>query len=202
MSGVGSSRPLGSVGQANSNWLLVVGVWRGTMIKAYIGDAKVWMRVALELHGPNAKAFAEGKLGLRVYPHANQLNVAAVCAGYAFELVIKALIRGGLKEPTDGHMPRDVLKQMSPCLQNRVRSMIVAHGWVRPDHFICFLREDFCHKDRKYWNRPKEGGPAKGQAIFEGPHSIPGLAPLFADLAELALGLADQEDWPGLARIR
>lgn len=172
------------------------------MIKAYIGDAKVWMRVALELHCPNAKAFTEGTLRCRIYPHANELNVAAVCAGYAFELVIKALIRGGLKEPTGGHMPEDVLEQMSPCLQDGVSSLIVAHGWVRPETFIRFLREDFCHRDRKYWNRPIEGGPARGQAIFEGPDSIPGLAPLFNDLADLALGLADQEDWPGLARMR
>ena len=37
------------------------------------------------------------------YPRANELNVAAVCAGYAFEFIFKVLVKAGGGQPKGVH---------------------------------------------------------------------------------------------------
>ena len=63
------------------------------------GDAQVWMDMSVRLYNN-----ARDKKGAR-YPKENELNVAYVCAGYAFELVFKILVdlSGTIPAPKGAH---------------------------------------------------------------------------------------------------
>ena len=80
------------------------------MLKLEWGDAKVWMDTAAALYRQvisNPNGFPHKRSG---YPDVNQLNVAAVCAGYAFELIFKVLVRACGKQPPGEHKPERVLR--------------------------------------------------------------------------------------------
>ena len=56
-------------------------------ISLWLGDSQVWMKTALE----KDKSSGRGQSGVEV--DSNELNVAHVCVGLAFELVLKALAK-------------------------------------------------------------------------------------------------------------
>ena len=56
-------------------------------IATWLGDSQIWMATAVE----NGRASGRGRGGDATNHHA--LNVAHVCVGLAFELVLKALAR-------------------------------------------------------------------------------------------------------------
>ena len=95
------------------------------------------------------------------YPWGNELNVAAVCAGYAFELIFKVMVRvrGGQPEPK--HEPSEAyrkLAELAPGDCTEVKRIITSHGWKDASEFLTYLDEHLCDKDRKYWIKPPKGG--------------------------------------------
>ena len=124
------------------------------MLKLDWGDAKVWMDTAGTLYSravSNPEKFPHKRMG---YPGGNQLNVAAVCAGYAFELIFKVLVRAGGAQPKGVHPPSVAYKCLDVEGRAEVDRIIADHGWKSSDEFLECLDADLCHKDRKYWMRP------------------------------------------------
>ena len=86
------------------------------MLKLDWGDAQVWMDTAKVLYMRNAGSPEDALRKRAGYPHGNELNVAAVCAGYAFELIYKVLVKVG------GNNQNDAQTQRRACEPRRGRS--------------------------------------------------------------------------------
>ena len=72
-------------------------------IRVWLGDSRVWMRVAIEL----AKEDPVGS------GNHSELNVAHVCAGFALELALKALTKSEGREVTPKHGGRRLYDGLS-----------------------------------------------------------------------------------------
>ena len=132
----------------------------------------------------------------------NELNVAAVCAGYAFELLFKVLVKAGRDElPKALHEPSVAYEHLTREDKVEIDRIIVDHGWNEPAELLGFLDKDLCDKDRKYWMRPPNGGDAKGVFHFCGRRGTDALKRLHRELSEVAIKRIDDrqvyEDWPG-----
>ena len=172
------------------------------MLKAYLGDSKVWMELANELYLRNVPDVETAFHGLRGFPGLNEVNVAAVCAGYAFELLFKTLLRAEQGEPDPVHPASLTYGRLDSGVQAEVGAIAARHGWARIEEFMDFLDKDLCSPARKYWMRPVKGGPARGRFILSGRARIDALWRLHSDLANLARRRISEgpvaEDWPGL----
>lgn len=172
------------------------------MLKAYLGDAKVWMEIADELYERNVPDAGIESCGLAGFPGLNEVNVAAVCAGYAFELLFETLLRADQKEPEGVHPPSRTYARLEQSVQAEVSAIAARHGWARIDEFMDYLDNDLCKPARKYWMRPTNGGPARGRLELSGRGRIDALSHLHGDFVELALRRISEgramEDWPGL----
>ena len=83
------------------------------------------MSVAEDLYLRNAKN-PEGFLQDRgEFPKTNEMNVAAVCAGYAFELIFEVLVRAAGGKPDPRHPPRDADNKLQEVGDGR---NVLAHG--------------------------------------------------------------------------
>ncbi len=168
------------------------------MLKTRWGDAQVWMRTAADFYGRNEDAFQRGPSG---YPRTSELNVAAVCAGYAFELVYKVLVEASGGESTAVHRPSAAHNKLGENDRVEVERIVSEHGWSIRD-FLCYLDEKLCHGDRKYWMKPAK--PAKGAAPVRfhigGRYGLDELGKLHAQLSDLAMRRINEtrhEVWPG-----
>ena len=166
------------------------------MLKLYWGDAKAWIGVAKKLYTPNV----ESSLERAGYPHTNELNVAGVCAGYAFELIYKVLVEVSGQIPRGVHWPRVAHEKLDKQDRKEVEWIINNHGWDVSE-FLDYL-DTLCHGNRKYWMRPRppETGLAKGSFRIGGRSSFDELEKLHTDLSSLAMKRINEtrhEDWPG-----
>ena len=155
----------------------------------YYGDAVVWMAQASELHGQlSGDLYGE---------EANKANVAAVCAGLAFELIFKVLVRAGGKEPHDVlHKPSRAFAMLDREAQHAVERAALKHGWSSVTTLLDYLDDDLCTPQRRYWWRPLQGGSATSRYPLQGPRTIPGLHGLHKDLCDLARQqMPTNEDW-------
>ena len=172
------------------------------MLKCDWGDAKVWMDTAEKLYLRNvgdSKEFSD--IRMSGYPHGNELNVAAVCAGYAFELIFKVLVKASGKQPKARHEPSVAYKNLAEQDRVEVDRIIVNHGWNDSRELLSYLDERLCHRDRKYWMRTPSGGNARAVFSFGERIGIDALKRLHRELSELAIRrINDQEVyemWPG-----
>ena len=174
------------------------------MLKLEWGDAQVWMDTAATLYMRNA-ANLEAQHRQPGYPWGNELNMAAVCAGYAFELIYKVLVRVGGEQPAGLHEPSQAHSRLAPEERTEVERIITSHGWKDASELLAHLDEHLCDKNRKYWMRPPppRGGTAQGVFHFGGRKGLDALQRLHKDLSALALKRINErdvyEDWPGIA---
>ena len=174
------------------------------MLKLDWGDAQIWMDTAEMLYLRNFES-SQGILPRAGYPSTNELNVAAVCAGYAFELIFKVLARAGHNQPDPVHEPSVAYKRLVPEDKVVVDKIIVNHGWNDSDEFLAHLDKSLCHRDRKYWMRPKRGGNVQGMFHFGGRKSMDALKRLHKELSDFAIKRIEDNpdfygDWPGTAQ--
>ncbi|MCY4420207.1 MAG: hypothetical protein OXC42_03000 [Gammaproteobacteria bacterium] len=172
------------------------------MLKLDWGDAQIWMEIAEMLYLHNVKNSKEFPHKLTGYPRGNELNVSAVCAGYAFELIFKVLAKVGNNQPKSKHDSSAAYKHLAPEDKVRVDRIIVNHGWSNSTEFLEYLDKNFCHGDRKYWMRPPSGGKAKVVFNFGGRKGMDALKKLHKELSELAIKRINEnqevfEYWPG-----
>lgn len=171
------------------------------MLKLDWGDAQVWMDTAEMLYlrsiGNPQKPLRRGG-----YPHTNKLNVATVCAGYAFELIFKVLARAGGNQPEPVHNPSAAYEHLTKEDKDAVDRIILEHRWNDSGEFLTYLDEVLCDRDRKYWGRPPKGGNPQAVFSFGGRKGIDVLRKLHKELSELAIKRIEDnpevyEDWPG-----
>ena len=151
------------------------------MNKLAWGDAQVWMDTSVRLHN-NA-----GEIDGARYPKENELNVAYVCAGYAFELVFKILVELSGSIPAPKHEPSVAFGKMAGKYRTEVKRIVINHGWKDIGPFLYHLDNNLCHKDRKYWMRPPRGGPASGSFQLGGIRGIISLSQLHGALSNFIL---------------
>ena len=151
------------------------------MNKLAWGDAQVWMDASVRLYNN-----ARDEKGAR-YPKENELNVAYVCAGYAFELVFKILVDLSGTIPTAKHEPSVAFGKMAVKYRTEVKRIVTKHGWKDIGTFLDHLDNNLSHKDRKYWMRPPQGGPAKASFQLGGIRGINALSQLHGALSNFVL---------------
>ncbi len=177
------------------------------MLKLEWGDAQVWMNVAEDLYLRNAKNPKDFLRSRGGFPKTNEMNVAAVCAGYAFELIFKVLVRAAGGKPNPKHAPRDAYNKLSGLGTGDVRAevdrIVADHGWDEPDHFLEYL-DDLSHLDRKYWMRPKKHAEKRGTTVISvgGRKGFDALKKTHKDLSRFAMKRIESnsdiyESWPG-----
>ena len=150
------------------------------MIKVYCGDAKIWMKTAKRLYECNRENFRK----MAGYPHSNELNVAAVCAGYAFELVYKAIV-ATVSQPREVHSPSTSHQELCPADRADLKRIIASHGW-KVSEFLRFLDDDLCNPSRKYW-MVKDGSTSPVRFSVGGKLDYEKLSDLHEEMVKFAL---------------
>ena len=177
------------------------------MLKLDLGDAAIWMRTAEDLYLQSAQR-AQAEAG---FPQTNQLNVACVCAGYAFELLFKVLVRAGGGKPAAKHAPSEAYEMMKELpdkgVESSVDQILGQHGWEDPEVFLGFL-DDLCKVERKYWGLPPSGHGSRSSTFhIGGSKAFDALRRSHQALSGLALRKIEsncgfEEIWPGLRQHR
>ena len=178
------------------------------MLKLDWGDAQVWMDIATTLYMRNAPNPEMLPRRTTAYPRANELNVAAVCTGYAFEFIFKVLVKAGGGQPEGVHKPSEAyrkLVELAPGECDEIGRIATDHGWSDANELLAYLDEHLCDPNRKYWMqpRPPKDGPARGVFHFGGRRGIDALERLHKALSALALKRINErpdgseEVWPG-----
>ena len=130
----------------------------------------------------------------------NQLNVAHVCMGLAFELVLKAL---AVSEGRRFKVKHDALtnyRALSQASQDKVAQAISTHTGMPVEDYLNYLDERMCHPDRKYWMVGRSGA-AGGTGFSNIPaHSIPVAAKVRREIAD-PLGQNTFRNWQQGQRI-
>ena len=136
------------------------------------------------------------------YPHINELNVAAVCAGYAFEFIYKVLVMVSEEQPKPTRRPSDSHAKLAEQDRIDVERIIINHGWMDIREFLSYLDVYLCDKDRKYWMQPRPPtvGPARGRFSIGGLSGYDKLGKLHTELSNFAMKRINEsrhEEWPG-----
>jgi len=176
------------------------------MLKVDLGEAQIWMHVAADLHLQSA----DDSLAGANYPQTNQLNVAHVCAGFAFELLFKVLARAGGGDPPAVHRPSEAFETIKQLPDDRlvdsIGKIFSQHGWRDTEELLTFL-DDLCDTNRKYWGLPRSGmGGRHAEFGVGGRKAGDALRKMHQDLSRLALRSIDantgvMEDWGGIYAI-
>ena len=161
------------------------------MLKLDWGDSQVWMTVAVQLHSNKRTARAARKphhasISYR-YPKENELNVAYVCAGYAFEFLFKALVKLSGKQPIPKHEPSVAFGNISQKYRVPIEQISQRNGWRDINELLKFLDESLCHADRKYWGQSPKGSEAHVVFHVGGRRSMNALCQLHEELSDFAL---------------
>jgi len=155
-------------------------------ISGWLGDSRVWMETAVRLDRVSGRGRGDGD-------DVHAANVAHVCTGLAFELVLKALaVTEGLRiKPT--HSVSFVYGQMRKETQEEIAALIRERGSDAKE-VLEYLDERMCHPDRKYWmvNTKQQGG-AVGFIQNSKILVIPALAELHRGIARIATRKAFKE---------
>ena len=166
------------------------------MLKLDWGDSQVWMTIAVELHNNEPTTLGSHRTPSPYrYPKENELNVACVCAGYAFELLFKSLVRLSGKLPKPKHEPSIAYSDISEKYRVQIIRVARRHGWNDINDLLTFLDESLCHVDRKYWGRSSKGGEARVTFHIGGPRSLSALCQLHEELSDVALDAINNDHY-------
>ena len=115
------------------------------MLKTEWGDAQVWMKVAEDLylrHAKDPNDFLRARGG---FPSTSEMNVAVVCAGFAFELILKVIVRaaGGAPDPT--HPPRDAYNKLAEQSPHRLIRILAKEPTMTTAEYIPAVRHRPLH---------------------------------------------------------
>lgn len=158
------------------------------MLKLDWGDSQVWMTIAIQLHGTKRTPRTPHHVPSPYrYPKENELNVAYVCAGYAFELLFKVLVKLSGKQPIPKHEPSVAFGQISQKYRVDIERIARRHGWDDVSALLKFLDESLCHADRKYWGQSPKGSEAHAVFHVGGRRSMNTLCQLHEELSDFAL---------------
>ena len=120
-------------------------------ISLWLGDSQVWMKTAVD----KDKSSGRGQSGVEV--DSNELNVAHVCVGLAFELVLKALAKSERRPIRTKHESLKNYRALSKKSQERIAQIVKTHTSNSVERFLRYLDDSMCHPDRKYWMVGRKG---------------------------------------------
>ena len=156
-------------------------------ISLWLGDSQVWANTAVMLDERGRSKPGENI----VNADHNQLNVAHVSMGLAFELVLKALAVSEGRRFKGKHDALTNYGALSPSSRDKVAQAIKNHSGMEAEGsmgYLEYLDERMCHPDRKYWMVDKGGS---GHFIgFINPNattslSIPVAAKIHGEIADM-----------------
>lgn len=123
------------------------------VISGWLGDSQVWANTAVMLYERGRSKLGESVLNA---DH-NQLNVAHVSMGLAFELALKALAVSEGRRFSGSHDARINYDALSPSSRDKIAQAIKDHSGMSVQRYLEYLDERMCHPDRKYWMVEKSG---------------------------------------------
>ena len=181
-----------------SRWLTIVNFRKEIKIEDrgpianWLGDSQVWMQTAID------KDKASQRANNHLDTDVHELNVAHVCAGLAFELVLKALAKSEGRQIVTKHEATKCYRALSKQSQEHIATIIQNRTALTFQQFLRYLDDRMCHPDRRYWMVGRKGeARAVGFAVNLKGLVVPDLANVHADIAEL-VGANTFEDWqPG-----
>ena len=151
------------------------------VISGWLGDSQAWANTAVMLDERGRAKPGESVMNA----NHNQLNVAHVSMGLAFELVLKALAVSEGRKFTGSHEALINYGALSPLTQDKVAEAIKSHSGMSVEHYLEYLDERMCHPDRKYW-MVKKSGAAGGTGFSSIPaHGIPVAANIHREIADM-----------------
>ena len=136
---------------------------------------------------------SDGRLMRHRYPKENELNVAYVSAGFAFEIIFKVLVKLSGKVPQPKHEPSIAWKDTLEKYQKNVKELIGDHGWDDMDVFLQFLDHNLCHGYRKYWMKSPKGGRSTATFSLGGIRGINALHKLHEVLSNYVLKAINED---------
>ena len=142
---------------------------------AWLLDSRTWMSVAIQQLNASDQA-EEGGMVL------SALNVASVCAGLAFELVLKAFVATEGRTPQVTHSARVTYKELSRESQAAIARSVERHMALPIDAFLQYLDDYMTDKDRKYSMVDTSGTPCPLYFVDPPSMQIPKLAHVHADI--------------------
>ena len=134
------------------------------VISGWLGDSQAWANTAVMLDERGRSRPGESVLDA---DH-NQLNVAHVSMGLAYELALKALAVSEGRRFSGSHDARINYDALSPSSQDMIAQAIKDHSGMSVQLYLEYLNERMCHPDWKYWMVEKSGA-AGGTSFSEIP---------------------------------
>ena len=166
------------------------------VISGWLGDSQAWASTAVMLDERGRARSGESVLN----SDHNQLNVAHVSMGLAFELALKAF---AVSEGRRFRRKHDALTNygvLSPSSQDKVAQAIENHSGMSVQHYLEYLDERMCHPDRKYW-MVRNSGAAGGTGFSNIPAlGIPVAAKIYREIADM-VGQNTFLDWQRGQRV-
>lgn len=164
-------------------------------ISLWLGDSQVWMKTALEKDRTSGRGSDGGT------DH-HELNVAHVCAGLAFELVLKALAKSEGGQVVVRHDSDTCYQALSQQSRTRVDRAVKMHTSLDIGDFLQYLDERMCNPDRKYWMVDRQGRQGSvGFVLNIKGLVIPDLAKVHADIVSIT-GRNTFDDWEKGSQVR
>ena len=122
-------------------------------IASWLGDSQVWMATAVELDRRSGRGRRHGNID------SNELNVAHVCAGLAFELALKALATSERRPIVKKHEAEKNYRNLGKQSRTTLKKFVEENENLpnKMEDLLEYLDERMCHPDRKYWMVGKTG---------------------------------------------
>ena len=140
----------------------------------FLGTSQVWMRTAIHVFGERPNRQVDE---LEAY----ELNVADVCAAYAFELVLKALAMSEGQAFRPSHAFESNYLAVSKRSQARMAEIVIRHTPYTINEFIQEMDKRVSDPDRKYW---MVGPRGEQRPVGLGLAVIPGFAEVHRELVD------------------
>ena len=122
-------------------------------ISLWLGDSQTWANTAVMLDECGHARPGESI----VNSDHNQLNVAHVSMGLAFELGLKALAVSEGRGFSGKHLAVTNYGKLSQSSRNKVAQAIANYTGMPAKDYLEYLDERMCHPDRKYWMVDRSG---------------------------------------------
>ena len=149
-------------------------------ITTWLGDSQVWMKTAVE------KDQRSGRGRNDVETDTNELNVAHVCTGLAFELALKALAKSEGRPITTKHESVKNYRALSTASQVRIKHFVEQETPNTIESFLQYIDERMCHPDRKYWMVGRKGEQKPVGFVYSvSGLIIPDLAKVHAEIVQM-----------------
>ncbi len=165
-------------------------------IGLWLGDSQVWMATAVE----KDRTSGRGRNDRETDSH--ELNVAHVCTGLSFELVLKALAKSEGRRVIPKHNLASCYQALSRESRIGIAQAVKEHTLQSIEGFLEYLDERMCDPDRKYWmvGRKGEARPVGFVENIKG-LVIPDLAKVHAEMVSM-VGNNAFEDWQEGSRVQ